>query len=131
MSKRNRFASTESVRLPLSDGDWIEIKEELSAKDARESFGQVVREYDKDGMPVLDPEKVGFPRVMAYLLDWSFTDADGKPVAVSAAAVNALTYDDYNEIQKAITAHETAREAARSKNATDGDGNSAATSTSV
>jgi hypothetical protein len=54
--------------------------------------------------------------VQAYLLDWSFTDADGRPIviaeqppAIVKAALDTIDSDAYMEVQKAIQQHQKAR----------------------
>jgi hypothetical protein len=126
-----RFVEPDIVRLPLSDGDWIEVKRELTAGEQRKLFGGMVRDYDKEsGRPLLDPERVGRTRLSAYLLDWSFVDRQGKPVALNESAIDNLDVDTYAEINKALDVHEEAVERAR-KNPQPGEPKSAATSPSV
>lgn len=105
---RNRFVQPESVRLSLSDGDWIEIKKRLNTGEVQAMYAQMRSSEERPG---IDPGKVGIARVLAYLLDWSLTQ-HGKPVVVEASALRGLDPDDFAEIRDAIDAHVAATEAA-------------------
>jgi hypothetical protein len=82
-----RFVSPAIVRLPLSGGDWIEVKKRLSVSDERESMQQIMGEVGPDGWRRPNVKMIGIAEVLAYLVDWSFRDAQGQPVKVSAACV--------------------------------------------
>jgi hypothetical protein len=105
MGNDDCFVQPEIVRLPLSDGRYIDIKKELTAYEQRHSFAGLVKEMRAGEKVMLDPEKVGFTKVMAYLLGWSFTQ-HGQPVEVNEGAVNTLQPKLYKEIVDAINAHE-------------------------
>lgn len=118
---RNRFVKPQTVRLELSDGDWIEVKKELNAGEYRRVFGRLVKDMRAGERAQLDPEQVGLTKVVEYLVAWSLED-NGKPVEVTEGAINSLDAQTFGEIVKAIDAHEAAVDAeieAR-KNDTDG-----------
>lgn len=122
---RCRFVSPDSVRLPLSDGEWIDVVKRLNVAQSRKVFARLVKEM-KMGSPVtLDPEQVGRSKVSVYLLGWSLTDAAGKAVPVSDHAIDSLDSDTFREILDAIEKHEDAQdaEALAEKNATAGESN--------
>jgi hypothetical protein len=107
------FVEPDLVRLPLEGGEWIEVKRELTAGEHRRMFARQIKGYDPaTGKAMYDPEQVGFARVAAYLVGWSFTRG-GKAVPVSEAAIDALDQATYVAIVNAIAAHETAEETAR------------------
>ena len=54
----------------------------------------------------LDPLFVGAAKIAEYLVNWSFVDEDGRPVAVSPSAIDNLDPDTYREIREAVEAHE-------------------------
>ncbi len=130
---RCRFVQPDVVRLTLSDGDYIDVKKELNAGEERRVWWRLVKTMIPGEQPVLDPEKVGLTKVVEYLVGWSFTDAAGKPVKVSEAALTNLDGDTYGEIVKAIDAHDEAVTAARDerKNAKGDTTKSSETSLSV
>ena len=130
---RCRFVQPDVVRLTLSDGDYIDVKRELNAGEQRKVFSRLVKTMHFSEKPEIDPEQVGLSKVAEYLVGWSFTDASGKPVPVSDAAISNLDGDTYGEIVKAIDAHDEAVTAARDarKNATGGETKSSETLPSV
>jgi hypothetical protein len=103
---RNRFVQPDIVRLTLSDGDYIDIKKELNAGETRRVFGRMVKDMRAGESAMLDPEQVGLTRIVEYLVGWSFTDGEGRPVDLSEGAINNLDQDTYREIADAIKAHE-------------------------
>jgi len=103
-----RFATTETVRLDLSDGEWIEVKAELSYGDLQGVASQTRGDFTSSALNL----------VAAYLLDWSFRDAQDKPVVIETdgaklAALKALTQEAFREIDEAITTHVEARDASK------------------
>jgi len=110
---RCRFVQPDVIRLPLSDGDWIDVKKELNAGESRKVFTRIVKTMHFNEKAEIDPEQVGISKVIEFLVGWSLTDASGKPVPVSEASINNLDGETYAEIVKAIDAHEAAQDAAR------------------
>lgn len=117
-TRRARFASGAAVKLPLSDGDWVLVHAELTygqqrrlasagltgVPDALAAQGQ--------GEPLsMDLAAYDLARLCAWVMDWSFRDADGDHVAVSREAIESLHPDTAAEIQKALDAHVEALEA--------------------
>jgi hypothetical protein len=96
------------VRLPLSEGEWIEVKKELNAGEQRRVFTRLVKAMHFNEKAEIDPEQVGFSKVVEFLVGWSLTDAAGKSVPVSEGAISSLDGETYNEIVKVIDAHEEA-----------------------
>lgn len=120
---RCRFVQPDVVRLPLSDGDWIDVKKTLNAGESRNVLTRLVKTMHFNEKAEIDPAQVGLSKVVEFLVGWSFVDANGKSVPVSESAINNLDGDTYAELVKAIDAHEEASDAAQEalKNAT-GDG---------
>ena len=129
MGRRNRFANIAGVaRLELTDGDWIELKQELSVGD---------RQLQHFLMFTIDPVHVGQtvgirPRaetalvaeLAVALVGWSFEDEDG-PVALAATPeakaeqLRALTVETINEMRAAYSAHYDSAAAEEKKAATE------------
>jgi hypothetical protein len=103
---RNRFVQPETIRLDLSDGDYIIIKKELNAGEQRRVFSGFVKDARSGEAWVVDPEKVGLTKMLGYLISWSFVDADGKPVDVSESAIKGLDMASFKEVKDAIDAHD-------------------------
>jgi len=122
MSIRVRRPATE--RLEISEGDYLLVKQDLTAGEYRDlmrasSRPMTLSAGDSTPRMELDPVAAGLAMVMAYLLDWSFTDADGRklviadaPPAVVKAALDNINSDAYMEVQRAIQDHQSARAAA-------------------
>lgn len=103
---RNRFVKPLIDRLPLSDGDWIDVKHELNAGEVRRVFTEMIREQRAGSVAVINPERVGITKMLAYIVAWSFMDDNG-PVPFSEAALTHLDQDTFREIMDAVDAHET------------------------
>jgi hypothetical protein len=104
---RCRIVSPESVRLPMSDGDFLTVKKELNA-------GEYV-DY-------LTDRAAGkfFALQLAYLVGWSFVGRGGVPIPYSLDqaiderrdTLRNLDTATMHEIVTAIQAHEQANELA-------------------
>jgi hypothetical protein len=110
---RCRFVQPDIVRLTLSDGDFVDVKKQLNAGEQRRLFAQMMRDMTPGEKVQLIPEQVGRTKVIAYVIGWSFRDADGKPVPVSESAIDNLDTETYQEIVKAIDDHEAKYDALR------------------
>lgn len=115
---RYRFVDPEEVRLPLSDGDWIDVKHTLNAGEYRKLLYDQFK--DTDGQTVvLDHAKVGITKLLAYLLGWSFVGKSGQPEPynpeqpeeIRRALIDNLDPDTYRELVAAINAHEERQDA--------------------
>ena len=133
MSCRMRRPAT--VKIPLSRGDWILVKQHLTAGEQQEMFARMLLPNRQ-----LDPVKVAPGKVLAYLLDWSFTDFDDRPIRIAEQsedvvrqALKDIDDDAFLEVQQAIETHEAAMHQAREqeKNAPDGANASSVTSPSA
>lgn len=109
---RNWFVPPKTVRLPLSEGDWIEVRAELN-------IGQTMAMYadlssrGEDGKVRINDHRAPFARLVAYITDWSACDEDGKAEPFSGEALEHLPWDLYGEIVEAVDAHIAAIEAKR------------------
>lgn len=113
MGSRCRFVQPSVVRLPLSDGEYIDVKQELTAGEQRRIFSGLVKEHRAGETALLDSEQVGKTKLLEYLVGWSLVGLDGHPEPVSASAIDHLDVDTYREIVQAIEAHDERVEAAR------------------
>lgn len=102
---RNRFETPDLVRLALSDGDWIEVRRKLSAGEFRRMHATPFTKLADGGGLSVNLAVLGLARTKAYLVDWSFRDANDKPVRCTSEAIEALTQSDLDEIEKALDAH--------------------------
>ena len=125
---RARTRHPESVRIDISGGDWILVKKHLTAGEQRLIYSRMMR-ADPAAIGVIDPLKVGIAKLLGYLLDWSFVDADGKPMVIRdqpepmvTAQLDALDAETFSELVAVVDAHADAMrlEREREKNGQDG-----------
>lgn len=122
---RSRMRRPETVRIDISDGDYLIVKKHLTAGEQRGMFARMIR----DERDTVNPLKVGMSQILAYLLDWSLIDLDGKPVKIAdqpesavQAALDAIDVESFDEILTAIKQHEAAMKAEREKEKKQRDG---------
>jgi len=124
---RNRFVVPNTVRVELSDGDWVELKDRLTYGEQQRLASSALTRMTNAGADAgieLDFEKHSLMRMETWLVDWSFVGLNGKPVSITRAAIAALDPDTAAEIDAAITKHVEEIEAA--KNAVTPPGSAAA-----
>jgi hypothetical protein len=108
------FVQPEIVRLPLSDGQFLDVKRELTFGEYRKIQTDMMAGALVQGEPIkLDPRKVGITRLLAYIVDWSLSDGEGRPTPISESAIEQLQADRAREIVDAVTAHEETQDRAR------------------
>jgi len=121
----SRMRKPETTRLQISRGDWLLVKKYLTAGEEHEMYSAMIA----PGGGMVAPVLVQPSRIAAYLLDWSITDADDKPVVIRdqprdvlLSALSALDPPDFKEIYQSVIAHQEAMDAAREqeKNVRDG-----------
>jgi len=131
MGRLDRFVTPKTVRLEISDGDWIEIKRELTVGERKriQIAGMTHIQGDDDSeTPIIkiNMNDMVFAKVNEYLVDWSFAqpslnqrgmqimDKDGNPeivpVELTQQAVLNLDESTFEEIKDAIEKHEEALE---------------------
>jgi hypothetical protein len=114
---RCRMVEPEQVRLPISDGDFIDVKRQLTAGEHRRIFlDQIKGDVIVSGQEMqLDPAKLGITRILAYVVGWSLVDPDGHPIPFSEATLLLQDADTYGEIAEAVDAHIEAQERLRAE----------------
>lgn len=134
MSRRTRRPETK--KLDISQGDWLLVKKHLTAGEQRHIFSRMMRSESNN----IEAVKVGVSKIAGYLLDWSFEDADGKPLVIRdqpedtiVSTLDALDTETFAELVKVIDEHEAAMEQERTqeKNVPDGASNSSTISPSA
>jgi hypothetical protein len=111
-----RFVTPAVVRLPLSESDWCEIKEQLTYAEQQRLSGAMLRTVKTaagDNEMGVDFARYAVLRLQMYLTDWSFKDEADKPVALSPAAIENLSQDAAAEINDALDAYLQEREAGK------------------
>jgi hypothetical protein len=136
-----RIHAREYVRIPLSLGDWIEVKKRLTAGEARAIMTHMITRDPPNGhagptalgtptpggptappLHRVDPMKVGVAKIVVYLTDWSFTDQHDQPLDIKdkdpeyvIGALDAIDFDAFTEVLAAVEAHEAEMDAARAE----------------
>lgn len=124
---RCRIVRPETVRVDISDGDWIELKKRLTYGESAKSRAAVVKEVRTDGRMTPDFELVEIAQVLAYLVDWSLVDEKGKRIPIDTdskrlSAIQAQDSETIRELIDAVSAHVEAMDAEREKEKKSKDG---------
>lgn len=109
MGSSCRFVQPDAVTLPLSKSDSVTVRRRINTGEQRVAVRRSESGPDAPG--------IGLCVVIAYLLDWTFTDRSGhlvvirdQPFDVVLAAIDALDPDDFLELRVAVNAHIVAQE---------------------
>lgn len=114
---RYRFVDHDTVRLPLTDGDWVDVKKILNAGEYRKLLYDQFKDTDGDKV-LIDHAKVGISKLLAYLVDWSFVNRHQQPEPYSPqlpeevrrSLLDNLDQATYRELLTAVNAHEERQE---------------------
>lgn len=90
-----RFVSNNVKRIDLSDGDWVDIKEQLSFED----FSKV---FEGQSIPSEPSPSVAIPLLKAALIDWSFEDGGGRKIPCSPENIGKLDASTVLELVEPI-----------------------------
>src|SRR5262245_27487242 len=108
--KPDRFASGAAVKLPLSAGDWVLVRRELSYAQQRRlaaaglsGVPEALSEQGQGERLSVDLAQYDIERLVTWLMDWSFVDADGNAVHVSREAIENLSVETGEEINAALS----------------------------
>lgn len=123
---RCRVVVPKVVRLPLSDGDYVDVKATLNAGEYQDLLERVTVPTGAGGVVQVDRSKLGIERLVASVVGWSFVDPTGQPIPYSIDLPDAQRRDALRSVDSgtlvemitALDAHE-AGEVAR-KNGPDG-----------
>ena len=104
-----RYRNPETVKLEISQGDWLLVKKYLTAGEHRRRMTAMLNP-DRNQ---IEPVNVGMSAVVAFLLDWSIDGLDGKRMVIAdksdvekVAILDNLPSDVFTEIIAAVEAHE-------------------------
>jgi hypothetical protein len=123
----SRVVKPDVERLPISNGDWLLVKKQLSAGDRQDGYERAYMKNPDgtyvtrpDGTLVVSPANMRTSMVTSYLVDWSLVGLDDKPLDIRGAdlktvesILRALDYDSFKEIFDAIDAWDTKQAKAR------------------
>lgn len=107
------FVDPVTVRLPLPEGQFLDVKKYLTHGEEHEIF---TRQLDSKSVvgetPRLNLQQVGKSKLMVYIVGWSLTK-NGQPVPFSEAALDGLPGEGYAAIRDAVDQHEATMDAER------------------
>lgn len=111
---RLRFVRPDVTKYELSEGDWIEVKNQLTAKEKADLAGAGVPSFQqRDGKGqafTLDFAALKLARIPIYVVRWSLADAAGNQTTPSIENVEQLDDDTVNEIDDLLDKHKKAME---------------------
>jgi len=111
---RTRFVIPSVTTLTLSDGDWIQVKNQLTVGEERAAFQQIIGEINQQtGWRKPNIALQGIAEIAAYLVAWSFRDPEGNPIPPDVATIQLLDVDSYRELEAAVEGHIRKMEAER------------------
>jgi len=115
----SRVVVPRSTVIPISNGDWIRVKDRLNHGEYHELLA---RRYiaDRAGTVTVNLHKAGWEKIAIYLVDWSLEGLDGHVIPIVGQSPDAIDQalcliddDSVVEIKKAIDAHVAAMDDAR------------------
>jgi hypothetical protein len=118
----SRYRRQEELRIDISGGDWLLVRKHLTAGEARSIAARAFKPgtFKAGGQPEVDIENFGIGQAVGYLIDWSITDVDDKPISIRGkgyefveAALKNQSPESLTEILDAIQAHDAAMTAER------------------
>lgn len=116
-----RFVVPRVVRLALSDLEWVDIRAQLTAGEARALFDRIYRR-NAHGLMETVPFQLAPATLLAYVLAWNLVDAEGRAVDLAGlddagrlATFDALDAPTHTQIYQLIEAHLEREAAARQK----------------
>jgi len=118
-----RFITPATARLDLSDGDWVEIKEQINYGEAQRLSGAMLRTVKTaagDNEVGVDFARYAVLKLQTWLVDWSFRDEADKPVPLSPAAIENLDPEAAEAINDAIDKHLAERNAGKATSTSNG-----------
>lgn len=106
----SRFADQKAVtRYDLSDGDWVEFRNDLSFAERRAVEAGAIRgKLDKESKEVdvdIDWPAYEVVRLSGWISDWSFAGPDGKKVPPTKKWVYDLTQSSADELTALLDKH--------------------------
>lgn len=99
----------DSIKLSLSRDQFINVRRELNAGEYRVMIsGQYKESSNGDGgnqRMVVDLDRLGLTRILAYGIEWSFVDFDGSPLDFNEFTVRSIDMAWFKEVLDAVDAH--------------------------
>jgi hypothetical protein len=102
---RNRFIVPGVTHLDLSDGDWIEVHNEIGYGEQQSLSGMAAMMREPSDIKCRRYREWSVQRMLTWIADWSLCDAKGDKVDLSEDAVAALEPATGDEIDAKLTEH--------------------------
>lgn len=105
------FVVPGTTKLDLGDGDWIEVKLDLTIGEIKalesSGLGSMARPSRPDEKVEIkmDWRTYSVSRCLAWILDWNAKDPQGRPVKFEREAIEQLSLEAFDRIETAITEH--------------------------
>ncbi len=110
---RDRIVEPTITRLPISDGDFLDVKGQLNHGEYDDHLSRI-SPFQTPGEPIrMETRQIRTSKVLSYLVGWSLTQK-GKPIPYSPDmpvntridVLNSLDRATFTEMYQAIDAHE-------------------------
>jgi hypothetical protein len=108
------FVEPAVVRVALAEGEWLDLKRELTVGESMAVQQRLIKTVRTDGRVEPDLKEVWKANICAYIVGWSLT-RNGSPVPFSFDAVDNLSKSAWERISQVVTAHIEAGDAAMGK----------------
>ena len=103
-SINNWFVEPSVVRVSLDDGQWLDLKRELTVGESMAVQQRLIKTVRADGRVEPDLKEIWKANICAYIVGWSLTRND-QQVPFSFDAVDNLTKSAWERISQVVTAH--------------------------
>lgn len=108
------FVEPSIVRLDIGDGQWLDVKRELTVGESMAVQQRLIKSVRADGRIEPDLKEVWKANICAYIVGWSLTRND-VPVKFSFDSVDNLSKAAWERISAAVMKHIEAGELAMGK----------------
>lgn len=107
---RCRYVQPETTRYDLTEGDWIDLKRQLTAGE-RWAIDAAGLSEDETGTLNRDLAQRSIAIRLGWIVGWSFVDPAGNQTKPTAETLGALDLETIAEVDQVIMRHVDARRA--------------------
>lgn len=94
----SRFVSQEIVKIDLGEGDFVNVRKELSYSQLEPMLGTAKRAQNNDEESI----KMAIPLLKAAIVSWEMKGPDGQPVEFSPEKITEFTIQTLTELVEKI-----------------------------
>lgn len=110
---RARGVKLTTTRIDISDGDWIDVRDYLTAGQENDVLTRSFEGFSEDGGSRFDQQMFGYVAVAHHVRGWSLVGLDEQPIAwpsdgtleARVAVLRELDTDTFDEIRNAVAKH--------------------------